>query len=44
MAKEGKQGNLDRPVGYLMRLDRCKFGIAIEPMACEAEASLLAWG
>ena len=39
MAKEGKSGNLDGPVGYLMRLDRCRFGIAVETVACEVEAS-----
>ena len=26
-------------MGYLMRLDRCRFGVAVEPAACEAEAS-----
>ena len=39
MTKEWEQGNLDKPLGYLMRLDRCKFGIAVEPTAYEAEAS-----
>ena len=26
-------------MGYLMRLDRCRIGVAVEPVACEAEAS-----
>ncbi|KAK7835706.1 hypothetical protein CFP56_023231 [Quercus suber] len=26
-------------MGYLMRLDRCRFGVAVELAACEAEAS-----
>ena len=26
-------------MGYLMRLDRCRFGIVVEPTAYEAEAS-----
>ena len=26
-------------MGYLMRLDRCRFGVAVEPAVCEAEAS-----
>ena len=39
MAKEGEQENLDRPVGYLMRLYRCRFGVAVEPAACKVEAS-----
>ena len=26
-------------MGYLMRLDRCRFGVAVEPAACEVEAS-----
>ena len=38
MTKEWEQGNLDKPLGYLMRLDRGRFGIAVEPAAYEAKA------